>query len=549
MPDGKLILLAYEKWGENSPKYLIGDFAFMIWDEGKQKLFGARDFSGTRPLYYYYDSKKFTFSTTMESLFSLPYISKHLNEEWLAEYLAITGTIDTVDARMTPYKDINQVPPSHSITISNNKNNITRYVSLYPTKKLKLKSDEEYVEAFQEVFQTAVNSRLRSTHKVGAQLSGGLDSGAVVGFANDVLSNRNQTLDTFSYIPHKDFKDFTPKQLIPDETKFINSTVSYLEGVNDHYVNFADKDPYSEIEDILASMEMPYKFFENSYWLKGMFEEAHTHNIGVLLNGDRGNFSISWGSAIDYYSTLLKKLQWVRLFQELNYYSKIVGGARLGRLPQIAKIGFPKSVGFISKEKPYRLPPLINPIFANEKNVFEKLKKHGIDESGWLNAPDIFKERESLFTNMFPWNSGNTFTAKLSLQYSLWKRDPTNDLRVVLFCLSVPESQYIQKGIDRALIRRSTKGILPDNVRLNQRFRGVQGVDWVQRMIPHWKSFTEEAIQLYKDKNIDCYFNKKTIKVALDKIQMGPRIECATDPDYKVLMRALILYRYMNRFI
>ena len=213
MPDGKLILLAYEKWGENSPKYLIGDFAFMIWDEGKQKLFGARDFSGTRPLYYYYDSKKFTFSTTMESLFFLPYIRKHLNEEWLAEYLAITGTIDTVDARMTPYKDINQVPPSHSITISNNKKNITRYVSLYPTKKLKLKSDEEYVEAFQEVFQTAVNSRLRTTHKVGAQLSGGLDSGAVVGFANNVLSNRNQTLDTFSYIPHKGLQRFHPQTI------------------------------------------------------------------------------------------------------------------------------------------------------------------------------------------------------------------------------------------------------------------------------------------------------------------------------------------------
>ena len=47
MPDSQLILLAYYKWGEDSPKYLVGDFAFMIWDERKKKLFGARDFSGS----------------------------------------------------------------------------------------------------------------------------------------------------------------------------------------------------------------------------------------------------------------------------------------------------------------------------------------------------------------------------------------------------------------------------------------------------------------------------------------------------------------------
>ena len=52
----------------------------------------------------------------------------------------------------------------------------------------------------------------------------------------------------------------------------------------------------------------------------------------------------------------------------------------------------------------------------------------------------------------------------LSLRYSLWKRDPTNDISVVRFCLSVPEEQYVQNGLDRALIRRSTEEILPDKL-------------------------------------------------------------------------------------
>ena len=61
------------------------------------------------------DHKRLAFCTTIEPLLTLPYIEKKLNEQWLAEFLAITGMIDTVDARTTPYLHIDQVPPFHSI--------------------------------------------------------------------------------------------------------------------------------------------------------------------------------------------------------------------------------------------------------------------------------------------------------------------------------------------------------------------------------------------------------------------------------------------------
>src|SRR5699024_4047743 len=81
MPYSQLILLAYSKWEDEVVKHLIGDFAFMIWDEKNQKLFGARDFSGTRSLYYFHDEARFAFCTVMEPLLSLPYVQKQLNEE------------------------------------------------------------------------------------------------------------------------------------------------------------------------------------------------------------------------------------------------------------------------------------------------------------------------------------------------------------------------------------------------------------------------------------------------------------------------------------
>ncbi|WP_282937471.1 lasso peptide isopeptide bond-forming cyclase [Paenibacillus sp. RC67] len=548
LTDSELILLAYDKWGEDALRYLVGDFAFMIWDAKRHRLFGARDFSGSRTLYYYHDHQRFAFCTIIQPLLSLPYTKTLLNEQWLAEFLAIVGMIDVVDASTTVYKDIAQVPPSHSISIEGNKVTLKRYCTLTGGERLKLKSNDEYVEAFQEVYQKAVTARLRTNRQVGAQLSGGLDSGSIVSFAVKALSESGKPVHSFSYVPPSDFEDFTPPYILTDERPFIQSIVQHVGGIKDNYVDFAGRDPYTEIDSFLSTMEMPYKFFENSFWLKGMFEKAQEANVGVLLNGGRGNLSISWGSAIDYYAILFKRLQWIRLAQELHHYSKNVGGARLRRLPAVARVAFPIMDRLFPVSESYVYPTLINTDFAQRTDVFNKLKQHGMDQSGWFSSPDIFEQRKSHFEEVFHWNASNTLAAKLSLNYSLWKRDPTNDLRVIRFCLSLPEDQYVQNGLDRALIRRATKSMLPDNVRLNQSIRGVQGADWVHRMIPHQPELLKELDEMSADPTIFELLNGPTIKQGIAKVRSGLRPEDATDPELKVLMRGLIVYRFLKRF-
>ncbi|MEW9052638.1 MAG: lasso peptide isopeptide bond-forming cyclase [Neobacillus sp.] len=542
--DSKLILLSYQKWGEETPKYLIGDFAFMIWDERNQTLFGARDFSGTRTLYYHQHKNLFTFSTTIQPLLTMRYIHKQLNEEWLAEFLAISSVVDTVDVSITPYKDIYQIPPSHSITVVRDKLAVKRYCTLSIREHLKFKTSDEYVEAFKGVFDVSIKSRLRTYRNVGSHLSGGLDSGAIVGFAAKHLKKIDKPLHTFSYIPPSDFNDYTPNYLLPDEREFIYSTVQYIGGVNDHYYDFNGRNPLLEVDDFLQTMEMPYKFFENSFWVKGIFEKASELEIGVLLSGGRGNLSISWGSALDYYALLLKRLKWIQLIRELHKYSRNVGGPRLGRIPLIARIAFPA----INRAEQPGLPrSLINNSFAAQTKVYEKLQDQGVGTTGWLASSNIYKQRENHFEKLFHWNATNTLGTKLSLKYSLWKRDPTNDLRVIRFCLSVPEEQYVQNGVDRLLIRRSTDKLLPDKVRLNQRIRGVQGADWVHRMIPYWDQFLKELQQLSKDERILKYLDGNVIKAAIENAA-EPKPEYATHPDYRLLMRALIVYRFLNNF-
>ncbi|MGJ9459035.1 asparagine synthase-related protein [Oceanobacillus sp. CF4.6] len=544
-PDSQLILLAYQKWGEDCTKYLIGDFSFLIWNNKTKSLFAARDFSGSRTLYYYHSNNRIVFSTTIEQLFSLPNIQRELEEQWLAEYLAISGVVSTVDVSLTPYKNIYQIPPAHQMLVAaDGKIKISRYCSFENQETLHLSSSEEYVAAFQEVFDKAIKSRLRTHHQVGAHLSGGLDSGSVVSFAAKHLKKENKLLHTFSYIPAEGFQDYTPKQLIPDERPYIKETVNYVGGIKDFYMDSKGESPYTVTDTYLDMLEMPYKFFENSYWQQSIYEEANKKEIGVLLTGGRGNMSISWGNALDYYSTLLRQQKWIKLIWELNYYSYKVGGARLRRLPLLIKLAYPK----LFPGNAYEMPKIIDQDFEKRTNVYKKLKQYGILNTGNYASTNALEQRLQHFEFLYPWNPTNTKATKMSLRYRMWERDPTNDLRVIRFCLSVPQDQYVQHGMDRALIRSSTKGFLPDTIRLNQKNKGIQSADWVYRMTPHWDEFLAEMEELIREGRVFEYIDKSIIVTALSKAQEGPLNAKAIDPYYRILMRIMILARFLRTF-
>jgi asparagine synthase (glutamine-hydrolysing) len=546
IPDSELILLAYHKWAEDAPKHLIGDFAFMIWDERKQKLFGARDFSGSRTLYFHQGQRRITFCTLMQPLLALPYIPKKLNEDWVAEFLAIPLTVDAMDGSATVYENIKQIPPSHSVSVVNGKVTFTRYCSSPMGQPLLLKSNGEYEEAFREVFQQAVSARLRTHRQVGAHLSGGLDSGSVASFAARTLRSENKRLHTFSYVPVDDFKgDWTPRGRFADERPYIHSTVQHVGNINDSYFDFKGLSPLSEIDDWLDTMEMPYKFFENSFWLKGIYEKARQQEIGILLNGQRGNWTISWGPALDYQVMLMRKMKWVQLHHEAKQYSINMGSGRKRILSLVGKKAFP-FIGKLFTPKEAEFPSLINPQFAEKTNVHSKIQEHGFHRTDYSNQ-SAYEIRKTQFEQLYYWSLNGTIGTKLSLRYSLWERDPTNDLRVARFCLSVPEEQYVQNGVDRSLIRRATINYLPDKIRLNQRTRGVQGADGVHRMASSWDAFILEAEAYIQDPMINQYLNVQELKMALSEIKVA-KPEYVYQFGFRILMRGLIFSRFIKKF-
>ncbi|RUS42655.1 asparagine synthase-related protein [Cohnella sp. AR92] len=547
MTDSELILLAYRKWGREAPEHLLGDFAFMIWDAERRLLFGARDPFGNRSLYYHRSDSRLAFCTAIAPLLVLRGTPNRLNEQWLAEFMAIPEMFESTDPEATPYLGIRQVPPGHAIAVSEGRVSVAGYGTLEPGEPLRLKSDGEYEEAFRAVFEKAVACRLRTFRKVAVTLSGGLDSGTVASFAAKALRKEGKTLQAYSSVPTPEFDDWTPRGTVADERPFIRATARHAGNISETYLDFKGISPLSEVDEWLDLLETPYKFFENSYWLKGIHERASGQGAGILLTGARGNFTVSWGPALDYYALLMRQMRWLSLSRELRQYGENKGIGRKRLLAAVGKLAFP-ALTRRSRAKPEPRPELpamlIHPGFAARTGVFDLLKRRESERT----AADPAALRLAKLASPAAANKNGATASKLSLRYGTWERDPTCDLRVVRFCLAVPFEQYVRGGKDRALIRRATANVLPDEVRLNQRSRGIQGADWVHRSAPMWPMLTEEVARLCSDPDVAGYLNVGRIREAAAGIGREPRPELAFHPEMRLLMRSLILYRFIKRF-
>ncbi|MFS0857252.1 MULTISPECIES: asparagine synthase-related protein [Paenibacillus] len=546
LSDSELILRAYQRWDEHMAEKLLGDFAFAIWDDRKRRLFAARDITGMRSFYFRHDGERFAFCTLMNPLLQLEGVHKELDEIWLSEFLAIPDMHDSADIHSTVYRGVSQLPPAHTLSFRDGRLEQKQYHRWDEVEPLRLKSDGEYVEAFREVFGQAVGSRLRTHRQVAAALSGGLDSGAVVGYASGTLRSQGKTLNAYSYVPVSDFTDYTSKTLLADERPFIQSTVNHVGNIKENYLDFEGRSPLSEVDTWLDIMEMPYKYFENSFWIRGFYEKASQQDAGILLTGARGNFTVSWGPALDYYASLLKSGRWFRWLREMQQYSERTG-MKFSRIAKITgRKAYPELFKSMAKGAAQAASvQLIHPEFARRTGVLERLKSIIVLQGGA--QADALKVRAEKFNNLAIANKNGAVATKCSLRYRAWERDPTSDARVIRFCLSVPIEQYVNQGTDRALIRRATSPELPDKVRLNQRVRGVQPADWLHRMIPNWGDFTAELRALCSDSRVAGILNTERIKSALANFP-NPRPELASHPDLRLMMHSLIVYRFIRKF-
>ncbi len=457
--DSQIILEAYQKWGQDCPQKLLGDFAFAIWDQRQQQLFCVRDCFGIKPFYYYYSEQVFTFASEIKALFCLPEVPRQINELRVAHHLI--SNLD--DKKGTFYQDIFRLPPAHSLTVTPDKIAIEKYWSLNPETELLLGSQQEYAEAYQELFKQAVASRLRSHAPVGSMLSGGLDSSSICCTARDLLQNTNQKLQTFSGIfpglPESDRK-------YADE-RFYMDKVLDTGGFVSHQIRGDTLSPLYKQKEIFDQVDEPY-MGPNYYLNWAIYEEAQRQGVRVLLDGIDGDSTVSHG--FERFAELARHGKWRTVVREAKQYSQKMKqhNVSLSLTSIIWQLAIspliPDSWGHFWQQlkgsNPWYDASLINPDFARRLDLKQQIYQLSQKDVPLSNARE------------YHWHAMNEgihayvleLADKGNSTFGIEPRYPFFDRRLVEFCLSVPIEHKFRHGWTRYLARIGMNGILPQAI-------------------------------------------------------------------------------------
>src|SRR5262245_7761247 len=174
--DTEVIVHAYEQWGARSVERFRGMFAYALWDEPRRRLVLVRDRLGVKPLHYAVTPSGVTFGSEIKSLLEDPVVPREWSPEAVDAYL----TLQYVPGPQTIYSGIWKLPPAHLLVAENGRVSIRRYWDLHFTGDGDTSREEEYLDRLDALVAESVRLRLISDVPLGAFLSGGIDSSAVV---------------------------------------------------------------------------------------------------------------------------------------------------------------------------------------------------------------------------------------------------------------------------------------------------------------------------------------------------------------------------------
>ena len=182
--DTEVILAAYIKWGKDCLKHLNGMFALAIWDKKNETLFVARDRLGVKPFYYHYDGETFVFASEIRSLLHSGLTPRKIDRYAVRDFLVF----QSVYAPFTIVKDIFQLMPGECATISAKGFEKSLYWSIEkPSCNIEIPTDAQTAQKkVRELLTVSIERRMISDVPLGAFLSGGIDSSAVVALMSEV---------------------------------------------------------------------------------------------------------------------------------------------------------------------------------------------------------------------------------------------------------------------------------------------------------------------------------------------------------------------------
>jgi asparagine synthase (glutamine-hydrolysing) len=424
--DTEVLLVSYIAWGPDCVKHINGIYAFGVWEEEKKKLFLARDPLGVKPLFYSQKGKSLIFGSEIKTLLAHPEVEPVVDKNGLLEIFAL-GPGRSLGNGV--FKNIQEIPPAHCMTFD------TYGPKLWEYWKLESKPHEESMEQTVEHTRTllvdAIERQLGADVPVCTFLSGGLDSSAISAVASNYFKKNNLgRLNTYSIDYVDNDKYFKANEFQPNSDAAFVEVMSKFIGSDHHNVFIKNSELATSLKEAVLANDLPgMADIDSSLYL--FCKEVRKDNV-VALSGECAD-------------EIFGGYPWFRREEDIN-----------------AKT-FPWS-RYVNERKSILSPDL--------KNLqLEEYTKSKYEES-LSKVPRLSgeSEREHRMREMFylniKWFMITLLNRKdrMSMSNSLEVRVPFADYRIVEYAFNVPWSMKYCDNIEKGLLRRALKGILPEDV-------------------------------------------------------------------------------------
>jgi asparagine synthase (glutamine-hydrolysing) len=442
--DVETVLHLWEEKGEQCLTELRGMFALAIWNRRDRSLFLARDRVGKKPLYYArLANGGIVFGSEIKAILQHPDVRREPDLSALDHFL----TLQYVPSPMTAFRGIERIPPAHWLRWRAGKVELGRYWRLEYEDKFR-EPEQELKEELLRLLREAVAIRLESEVPLGAFLSGGVDSSAVVAFAAQASS---QPLKTFSI-------GFEPSQF--DESRYARMVADKF--ATDHHELVVTAGAPELIDDIVWHYDQP--FGDSSAVPSFHVARITRPHVTVVLNGDGGDESFA---GYDRYR-LSRFASYFRLPRaaRLGLQAAARPASRfLGRGRRIADVGindqFDAYYATLVHLHPTRKAALYTDDFR--ARVGDQISPTLAQMRATPHAALLDSMLDTDVNNYLP----DDLLVKMdvaTMAYSLEARSPLLDHKVMEFMARVPASLKLRGGESKHLLKSALRGILPDAI-------------------------------------------------------------------------------------
>ncbi len=530
-----LVVAAYGRWGEDFPAHVLGDYAFALWDGRVRRLLLGRDAAGARPLYFCERAESLFFSSEARLLLEVAGVRPVVNERRVAEWLGVRFHAGDE----TFFAGVHALRAGDVLVWEDGRRRVRTFWHPELVATLRLRDAREYAEAARAVLYRAVARRLPAGRRMGAHLSGGLDSSTVADTAARLLAREGRELTAFTAVPEVAVDAALFPGRFTDETEFARTVAAPHGNVRHALVGNHAVSLFGALDALSDAMERPMLNPGNGVWMSAILQEARRRGVEVLLDGTMSNFTFSYDGQ-GALPALLQRGRLVAAGRLAAAYHRHDARwrhvAALGVLPLLPK-GLRLWVDRVGRGQ----ATLSATHGTGGSEAFLRQFAAGNADVAAHDVVDGRLRRIALI-------GGIESETHMMMARSAGLEDlsPTADREVLEFCFAVPEEQFVVGGDRRALIRNMMTGLLPERV-LRERRKGLQAADAFPLMLA---ARAEMAAELAAMREVD------VVRRAIDLPRMDALMErwpatMRSSADYVAycvaLPRAISMGRFLRR--